>query len=79
MQVTSPQAGWEFGGQPASLLLGGRTTCLGTTGDLCLYTLKAKDEDRHLASTLPSGGRTEKGKLLLTTWKIPLITKPVIF
>lgn len=34
-------------GQCASLLLGGRTTCLGAMSGLCPYTLNAKDEDRQ--------------------------------
>lgn len=37
---------------------------------LCHYAAKAKDEDRHLTSPLPSGGTAEKGKLELATWKI---------
>lgn len=42
---------------------------------LCHYAAKAKDEDRHLASPLPSGGTAEKGKLVLATWKILLSAK----
>lgn len=52
--ATSPQAGWEFGRTWR------KDHCLGTVSGLCPYTCKAQDEDRHLASTLPSGGRTER-------------------
>lgn len=65
----------SFEGQHVSFLLGGKTACLGTTSGLCPYTTKARDEDRHLASPLPSGGMAEKGKLVLATWKILLTAK----
>lgn len=43
---------------------------------LCLYAAKAEDEDRHLASSLPSGGMV---KLVLDTWEILLIAKSAFY
>lgn len=74
-QSHAPRLDGSLEGQHVSFVLGGKTACLGTALGLCPHTTKARDEDRHLASPLPSGGTAEKGKLVLAAWKILLIAK----